>query len=91
MLTISSTNSFSHSFLRCFALTYETVSYEVKDRVAVVIPEVLECQERATKPVDLRAAARRGAAGKGAYRRCCRFHYVLGPAGIDLDEESSSF
>src|SRR5205823_6947559 len=30
------------------------------------------CEERATKPAGLRAAARRGAAAKGAYRRCCR-------------------
>src|SRR6266516_1887907 len=30
------------------------------------------CKERATPPAGLRAAARRGAAPKGAYRRCCR-------------------
>src|SRR5205823_8206463 len=30
------------------------------------------CEERATKPAGLRAAAQRGAAAKGAYRLCCR-------------------
>src|SRR5919197_2628069 len=30
------------------------------------------CEERATKPAGLRAAALRGAAAKGAYRLCCR-------------------
>src|SRR5437773_12361311 len=30
------------------------------------------CEERATKPAGLRAAARRGAAPKGAYRLYCR-------------------
>src|SRR5438876_1402298 len=38
---------------------------------ATSIP-VAVCKERATQPGGLRAAARRGAAEKGAYRRRCR-------------------
>src|SRR5437867_7283423 len=34
------------------------------------------CEERATKPAGLRAAARRGAAAKGAYRLCCRASHL---------------